>query len=147
MSARSSHAIFNGEPSLCNKTFLSLFKKIQVSNFNSMCDHCLTAHENKEASNYQQQISSLGATVNALVNEFINFKCDTKKEPCVAAAPSLVVQNPVSQPNKETTWSDKVKQPNSLCIKSNGTAIDLEKINKITSENSIQVTKKLLKKR
>ena len=39
-----------------------------------MCDHCLTAHENDEASTLQQQISSLTATVNTLAKEFKSFK-------------------------------------------------------------------------
>ena len=121
------------------KTFVCNFSKLKagkkISNFLFVCDHCLTKRENDEASDLKDQLSELTSTVNKLATEFSAFKSDyatlpLQKEAEVAASPS---------PWKNQKRTREMKA--SLCIKSKGTPVDMNKIQEIASSNSIQISK------
>ena len=99
-----------------------------------MCDVCLTRRETKEASALKDQIEALTEKVNMLVSEFKTIK---EQKQVVEATSSD------SQPWSDTARVKKMKS--SLCIKSNGSEVDLEKMQEIAANNSIQVTKTTVK--
>ena len=125
-----------GETPITNKTFLKKFKEVRVRNFMFVCDHCLTRRENKQASLMKDQISELTNTVSTLVKEFSAFKLEQAERPAVQTAPA-VSEKPSVWKNQTRTSSMKA----SLCIKSKGKAVDIDKIKEIARANSIQVSK------
>ena len=131
------HGICNNQTPYCNKTFLSSFKKLKGSNFIFVCDICITKRENQEASSLKDQISELTATVNTLANEFKSFKEEKQESVTVA-------RNETDTPS----WSNPLRvqrMKSSLCIKSNGTPVNMEKVQELAANNSIQVSKTVVK--
>ena len=64
------HAICGEVTPFGNKTFVGTFKKLKVDNYLFVCDICLTKRENNEASTLKDQIETLTAKVETLVNDF-----------------------------------------------------------------------------
>ena len=121
-------------PYCTNKSWLSTFKKLKRSNFLFLCDLCLTRKENNQASTINDQISSLTETVNTLVKEFSTFKNQSTDIP--------------NTEEKEQSWSNAkrvARMKTSLCIKSKGAPVNLEKVEEIVAANSIQVSKTVVK--
>ena len=132
------HAVCNTSTPFCNKTFLGTFKKIKSINFLFVCDSCVTLRETNETSTLNEQIHSLTTIVQKLVTDVQSLKSSKCNENNITT----------NQPSTLTslTYSEKVKStPASLCIKSNGTAVDLKKLSQIAVDNAIQVTKTTVK--
>ena len=146
-----------------SKTFVSNFKKVKVANFLFVCDVCLTKREHKEASTLKDQISALTETVNSLVKDQIIPLTNTVQN-LVEEANSVKKQksnveekrNKTKKENsdeaenkmKDNKWSDVVKTKqtkSSLCIKSNGAAVNMKKVEELAIENSIQVSRTVVK--
>ena len=95
----------------------------------------MTRKENKEASTINDQISSLTETVQLLAKEFSEFKKQSSEKPQV-------------NDEKEQPWCNTqrvAKMKTSLCIKSNGSPVNLEKVGELATTNSIQVSKTVVK--
>ena len=106
-----------------------MFKELRNCNFTFVCDPCLTRRENNQASCLKEQISDLASTVQTLANDFKSFKEEK------------VVQSASTNP---TPWSDTKrvnKIRSSLCIKSNGGAVNIDKVQELATNNNIQVMK------
>ena len=130
------HAVCGDATPFGSKTFVNNFRKTKVSNFLFVCDSCLTKWENNEASSMKEQIQDLTATVTMLAQEFKTFKDENK----------VSKQNENVEERSAWSNSEKVKQMKaSLCIKSKGTSVDMEKFQEIANENSIQVSKTIVK--
>ena len=97
---------------------------------------CLTRKENNAASTINDQITSLAETVNSLAKEFSEFKKQSSTKP-------EIIDDDGKQPWSNTKRVNKMKA--SLCIKSNGTPVDLEKVEELATANSIQVSKTVIK--
>ena len=129
------HAICGEVTPFGNKTFVGTFKKLKVDNYLFVCDICLTKRENNEASTLKDQIETLTAKVETLVNDFKVFK-NEKTEATETVSP------------QNGKWSDAAqvkRMTSSLCIKSNGAEVDMAKMQELARNNSIQVTKTTVK--
>lgn len=141
------------------KSFLNSFKKVKVKNFKFTCDICVTRRENNQAStineqiseltqtvsklvsiqsNKDEQIATLTTTVNALITDFQSLKQVISEEP-----KKQVADDANSKPWENINRVASMKA--SLCIKSNGTPVNMEKVKEVATANNIQVTKAVLK--
>ena len=135
------HGLCNTLVPFCSKTFLASFKKVKSSNFIFVCDSCITKRENQEASNIKDQIAALAVTVNTLASEFKSFKSEkmAQSDAQLAATGSNFGIPPWSNQSRVQ------KMKASLCIKSNGVPVDMNKVQEIAASNSIQVSKTVVK--
>ena len=131
------HGICGEVTPYCNKTFLSSFKKVRCSNFIFVCDMCITKRENLEASSINDQIAALTETVSKLATEFQSFKAEN------VAVPVQVTEEVHRLPWSNPAQVERMKA--SLCIKSNGVPVNIEKVQEIAITNSIQVSKTIVK--
>ena len=98
-----------------------------------ICDHCTMKRENNEASTIKEQILELTKVVKNLAGEIKNMKAENHKIKGLSKSNEHITQ-----------WSntDRVKKMKaSLCIRSNGVPVDMEKIQNIVTNNGIQVIK------
>ena len=99
---------------------------------------CATDRENNEASSLKEQIAALTKTVASLANEFQTFKAENKRE-----EREENVERRAAKP-----WTDEgrvKKMKASLCIQSNGAAVDMNKVKEIATTHRIQVSKATVK--
>ena len=137
----------------CSNTFLRTFQKLKSGNFVFVCDMCLTRKENNQASSIKEQISSFTDTVNSSINDKISLLTNTV-EFLVKEVSELKNQNANNVKNDDngdemkSTWSNPqrvAKMKASLCIRSKGAPVNLEKVQEIAKTHSIQVSKTVVK--
>ena len=129
------HAVCKEGKPYGNATFVSNFNKCKVGNFIFVCNVCLTKRKTNEASGLKDQIEALASTVASLANEFKSFKEESKSQV-------------VEKQEEEKVWSNKEKVAKikaSLCIKSNGSKVNMRKVQEIATSNSIQVSRTTVK--
>ena len=150
------HASCNGAHPFCVKSSIPHFKTLELKTFfKFVCPHCQTAKENVEASSTKEQLADLVTVVAKLVNEVSELKKqkmnDTPPELQVAPA-NEPLKEPEVKPAQTNAWNDeqrikKVKEGVTLCIKSNGEAVDMTKVKEVVTKNGIQVSKTSVSKR
>ena len=135
-----------------------------MGNFLFHCNECLTRKEQNEASSLKDQIKALTETVNnlvkknqideltdtvnSLVKDFRSFK--ESKKPSVGGKDN-VSSGKIGDVNKRdskkgTSYSDKVKNvKSSLCIQSNGSTVNIERVQELATNNGIQVSKAVVR--
>ena len=131
------HGVCNNQAPFCNKTFLSSFKKVKSSNFIFVCDICIPKRENQEASSLNDQIAALTATVSTRAHKFKQFK-EEKLE-----VATVTINKTEAPPWSNSLRVQKIKS--SLCIKSNGIPVNMNKVQEIAANNNIQVSKTVVK--
>lgn len=149
------HAVCDGTFPYCGKTAVQQFKTLQQkSYFKFVCPHCQTASENVAASTMKEQMAELVVVVESLVKEVNELKQERMKKPLPQAAEHKKTQQvpPPAIPQKQSAWEDqnrikKVKECVTVCIKSEGQAVDMVKVKNIVTSNGIQVSKASVNKK
>ena len=158
------HGDCNGVAPFTTKSFLSAFKKLKNNDcFVFICPHCKTQRENTEASTLQQQMSQVLAAVALLSNEVAQMKgrrvdTEVSSQPDPKNNKSISINNnnaTSSSKNNSTTsykapipaWADskrteEIKKPKvTVCIKNDGSSIDLSKMKEVVTRNGVQISK------
>ena len=141
------HGECNGNAPFATKSFVNAFKKLRNNDcFVFICPHCKTERETTEASTVQQQMVEVLKAVDKLTKEV----ADLRNEKTVAVSTSAPPCPPTTIPNrttKESAWSDTVrlnevkKDKVTVCIKSDGTNIDMSQVKEVVTSNGIQISK------
>lgn len=135
----------------CSRSFLTSFQGLKSGNFVFVCDTCLTRKENNQASSINEQIASFTDTINNSINKKISLLTNTVNS-LVTEVNELKTQNVKIVTNDEVItqkpWSNprhvaKIKA--SMCIKSKGVPVNMDKVQEIAAANSIQVSKTVVK--
>ena len=147
------HSLCGKETPFGCKTFVHSFNN-QKNNFLFLCDYCLTLREQGEASVVTQQILNLTNTVNKLVSSVnkleAKLECENSenKEKIDLETESQNEKNAaLTSVQEKTTKNDSYVKvvKSSICIKSNGNPINIDKFKEIAIQNSIQVSKTTIK--
>jgi uncharacterized protein (DUF4415 family) len=148
------HAICNGTYPYCGKSAVQQFKTLeQKPFFKFVCPHCQTAGENVAASTMKEQMAELVTIVDKLVKEVNELKRERQNEPPTEDQQQAEDVTPAAVPPKpQPAWGDpnrmkKVKEGVTVCIKSDGQAVDMKKVKDIVTSNGIQVNKASVSKK
>ena len=152
------HAQCNGTLPYCGKTAVQQFKALAQAKpfFKFVCPHCQTAEENVAASTMKEQMAELVAVVDKLVKEVNELKKEKRNDqhPEIDANQQTAETVPPAAipPKPQHVWEDqnrikKVKEGVTVCIKSDGQAVDMTKVKQIVTTNGIQVNKASISKK
>ena len=131
------------------KQYKSLVRNGNGENFLFVCDHCLTKWETKEASTLEDQMAEVLHSVAQLTKEVAELKKERTDTPQPALPPAHNSKEGQGTASKPAPWSDpkhtsSILRENSkvtLCIKSDGSEIDVDKVKEVVTSNSIQISK------
>ena len=154
-----------GNTMICGtRSFIKTYKGLKnKENLLFVCDHCLTSRENVEASTLKQQMAEVVKSVTRLTREVAELeRCrDGGVQPQMQQNTQDGDVIPIPQQNnipfKPTTGKPNawVKPPQinnakqvkhdinkvTLCIKNDGSEIDMKKVKEVVTTNGIQITR------
>ena len=160
------HGECNGNPPYATKSFVNAFKKLRNNDsFVFICPHCKTGQENMEASTVQQQIEVVLKAVSQLTKEVAELKNERRNDAQNSSGTPSSLNPLVVKPESPSSSQQKVNQESSssnqqkpvwptikqtnivkkdkitVCIKNDGSSIDLSKVKDVVRQNGIQVSK------
>ena len=142
------HADCDGTTPFCPRSSIAIFKKHNKSNFPFHCDLCLTEEEHVAASSVKEQLAEVVKTVKELSKEIKTLKENKKSSELLPEHQPVPVTAREQQGiiDTKSLWEDtnrlkKVKENVTVCIKSNGEAVDMSKVREVVTTNGVQINK------